>query len=80
MLTVGLEPIAVGDDIKVVRRDNYLNYEPGSHTNVFSRSAQGIVYDADGDAWGLHASSWEQLDREGDYAWRETVRLNAHGG
>lgn len=78
-LTTGVTPIAVGDDIKVLRRDNFLNYETGSRTNVFGLTAQGTVYDDQGNAWSLHAVNWQQLDRDGTHSSRTTIRLNAHG-
>jgi len=79
-LTVGIEPIAVAENSKVVVTDNFVNYEPGSRTNVWGGNANGTAYDAEGNAWSFHGNQKLKLDKDGNFTLiSDTVKLNKRG-
>ena len=74
-----VEPLAVGEARMVVTQ-NYWNYEPRSRPDVLTISANGIVYDADGDTWNFHGHESSELDRDGNFRLlKSTVKLNKRG-
>ena len=74
-----VEPLAIGEARMVVTQ-NYWNYEPGSRSGASTISANGVVYDADGDTWNFHGHESSQVDRDGNFRLlKSTVKLNKRG-
>lgn len=82
-LTTGIDPLAVGEDIRVVGTDNLANLDeigPGPRNNVFGANATGTVFDADGNAWSFQGSVRLSIDRDGNFeVIKETVKLSKRG-